>query len=287
MAFQIMEEPGDYGMTRSPIFFYTYDPLYTGENGFYYVADIYVWSGDVVTDKPIVPTLRLSRYPDAIGGAAFDVSDVCNSFLDDHLARENGALFTFGCAWCFVEFGWIDDLGEHLIEATSQNIALLKGWTEYMDGVNFDVAQSGGLNRWLTDRHNRIRMFDGAYFTLALTYKTTAYGAYYVNIWDDADGNNVRYNLASLIGTADNSNERALLFQCGLGTWLTDNTNLAAKFAFDNYLFPVHEYYVQMEDASFNKIGTKYTFEIVDCSPLTHYHIQSEFHVLGVGLRSP
>jgi len=272
MAFQLMEEPGDYGMTRSPIFFYAYDPLYTGENGFYYVADVYVWYGEE-SAKPVTPALRLSRYPDASGGAAFDVSDVCNSFLDDHLSRENGAYFTTGCAFCQVEFGWIDNAGEHLIEDTSDIIAISKGFTGYMDGVNLDVAQRDSVNRWLTDRYNRIRIFEGCYFTLALTYKTTAYGAHYVRIWDDADGDSVRYDLNALIGTATDSKERILMFQCGMD-WVTDPTDLASKKAFDTELYPIREYYVQCENAAGTKIGTKYTFEVQDCAPWGFYTIQ-------------
>ncbi|MFZ2725518.1 MAG: hypothetical protein WAX77_04660, partial [Methylococcaceae bacterium] len=259
-------------MTRSPIFFYVRDPLYVNENGFYYVADVYVWSGDDVTDKPSVPTLRLSRYPDAIGGAAFDVSDVCNSFLDTHLVRESGALYSNGAGWVFVEFGWIDDDGEHLIEASSTNICIVKGWTGYMDGVNFNIAQLDGVNRWLTDRNNTIRIFTDCYFTLGLTYKTKDYGVYQVKIWDD-NSNTYIYDIYSLIGTADNSNERVLMFQCGMD-WLTDNTNLAAKVAFSSKLTPTREYYVQGTDQLGVAVTEKFTFEIVDCAPWGVYTLQ-------------
>lgn len=277
MAFQIMEEVGEYGLSRSPIFFYVYDPLYTGKNGFYYVADIYVWYGHITTDKPSVPNLRLSRYPDAKGGAAFDVSDVCNSFLDDHTARENGALYLSGCAYCYVEFGWIDDDGEHLDEDHSDVFAVLKGWSNYMDGVNFDpqleTFGAGTGNRWLTDRHTTIRVHDGGWLTLAIPWKSKDYGIYKVRIWDD-NSNVVLYDLHSLIGTATEAQERALIFQVGLNTWLVDPTNVAAKVAFTSLLDPVHEYYIRGENNSGNAVTKTFTFQIVDCAPWSHYTLQ-------------
>ena len=275
MAFQIIEEVGEYGLTRSPIFFYVYDPLYSGENGFYYYADIYVWAGLLAGSKGV--PLRLSRYPDATGGAAFDVSDVCNSFLNDHLARETGALNTTGCAYCYVEFGWIDNTAEHLIEDTSDVFAILKGWSGYMDGVNFDpqleAFGTGTGNRWLTDRHTTIRAFDTGWLTLALPWKNKDYGIYKVKIWDD-NGNTVLYNLHTLVGTADDSKERALIFPVGYNSYLVDPTNLEIKVAFNTLLSPIHNYYIRGENNTGGAVTKTFTFEVVDCAPYGFYTLQ-------------
>lgn len=276
MAFSIMEEPGEYGMTRSPIFFYVHDLLFEDNESFYYVADIYVWSG-ALSAKPATPNLRLSRYPDAKGGAAFDVSDVCNSFLDDHTPREAGALFTSGVGYCYVELGWIDNDGEHLDEDHSDTFAIAKGWSKYTDGVNYDPQLesfgTGTTNRWLTDRHTTIRVFDTGYFSLSLPYKTKDYGIYKVKFWDDA-GNTYLIDIYSLIGTADNSNERILNFPCGLNSWLVDNTDLGSVVAFNTKLSPVNKYYCQGINNAGAPVTKTFTFEIVHEDPWSFYTLQ-------------
>lgn len=277
MAYQLLEQPGEMGLARSPIFFYAYDAARWENEGFYYIAEVYVWSGDVVDDKPAVPTIRLSRYPDATHGAAFDVSDICNTHLDEHEVREAGALFTHGVVWCAVEFGYVDTAtGEHLNELASSPLAVTKGWSKPMEGVNFDptLDTTTGKNRWLTDRSTRIRIYDGCYFTLALPFESYSYGVYKVKIWDD-NGGSVLYDLhGTLIGTADNSNERVLAFQCGYNTWLTDPTNLNAKVAFSSLLNPLREYYVQGENNAGSAVTKKFTFEIAPYKVWDFYTIQ-------------
>lgn len=276
MAYQLLEEPGEMGLSRSPIFFYAYDAELWENDGFYYIAEVYVWTGDAVTDKPSVPTLRLSRYPDAVHGAAFDVSDICNTALDEHLVREAGALFTHGVVWCYVEFGYVDNAtGEHLNVLSSDLLPVTKGWSLPLEGVNFDPTLDAtlGKNRWLTDRSTRIRIYDGCYFTLALPYKTKDYGVYKVRIWDD-NGAAALYDVHSLIGTANNSNERVLAFQCGYGSWLTDPTNLNAKVAFSSLLNPTREYYIQGENAIGGAVTKKFTFEIAPYKLWDFYTVQ-------------
>lgn len=276
MAYQLLEQPGALALARSPIFFYAYDAAIWENDGFYYIAEVYVWSGDAVADKPAVPTIRLSRYPDAVHGAAFDVSDICNTALDEHLVRESGALFTHGVVFCQVEFGYVDTAsGENLAVLTSDIVAVTKGWSKPLEGVNFDptLDTTTGKNRWLTDRGTRIRIFDGCYFTLPLVYRTKDYGVYKVKVWDDL-GNTVLYDLYGTIGTADNTNERVFALQCGYGSWLTDPANFNAKVAFSSLLHPVREYYVQGISNTGAGVTKQFTFEIAPYKIWDFYTVQ-------------
>lgn len=272
----IWEQPGNMAMARSPIFSYVIDTNYEND-GFYYIADIYVWTGDKTSDKPSVPTLRLSRYPDAKNGAAFDVSDICNSMIDDYLAREAGAKFTSGVVFCIIEFGYVDDAGENADQAHTGIFAVTKGYTEYIEGVNkdFELESYGGNNRpkWLTDRNTTIRVFDGYYFTIPITYRTNTNGMFKVKFWDD-NGNIHLIPIYALIGDADDSSERVLLFQCGYNSWLTDSTNLAAKVAFNSVLNPTQYYYCRGEDNAGNAVTKTFTFEICEAYQWEPYTIQ-------------
>lgn len=79
----INESPSGNVFALSPIIYHISDPAYASAD-FEYVLDVYMWSGDKVTDAPAggaTPNFQLTKVPDSNNAAVFDVSFLVRSSL--------------------------------------------------------------------------------------------------------------------------------------------------------------------------------------------------------------
>lgn len=143
MATVFEQQPDKLNRVRSPMV-YTLSDTNSGNEGFQFVLDVYVWSGDP-TSVPASFSQRLKKPVLVSNVASFDISKIVKSFITPKTDPEtindvdyaDGSIVNVVC-----KAGWIDATGSSLANATSDTVWAVNGYYDYLDGINYYDAFS-------------------------------------------------------------------------------------------------------------------------------------------------
>ena len=200
------KQPAGVMMGRSPVLYIAYDA--TAEANLYrYNLDVYIWEGTIVS-VPASPTYTLSRFPDALGHAVFNISQLTKAeFIDMPFAyvaeATNGMAVNVLC-----KASYTDDAGTTSTPVSSNTIQVQYGYTHPSEGANYVISQEDdGL---LTDTpfyyqpsNGRLRLY------VRNTASTTA------TALDIEDENALGTSVPFTTGTPVTSGDTLLAFEVG------------------------------------------------------------------------
>ena len=144
MAITINQQPPAQAFSGSPMV-YAVSSSNSGNAGFKYVADVFIWFGDFGA-PPSAYTYRLIKRKESVANlyGYFDISNIVDAFLKqtdiNHAAgvAQDNVNTVCNVQVRFREFTTADGLKS--VSATSNTIQAYDGYTEFVDGVNATTA---------------------------------------------------------------------------------------------------------------------------------------------------
>jgi len=163
-------------LARSP-FILKVEPADPADTIDYTVLDVYIWVGDKVTDKPVVPSFTLRKDKSAIGNFnAFDISPLVSDFVSNSLASEADGYYQSNAFWVEYDAEMTILLGGTESWTGNSTTLATDGFTELGRGSvntnNPSLLQSSTNVRVLADELVRIPV---------LVDESTAYDVYFYN----------------------------------------------------------------------------------------------------------
>ena len=154
---------------RSPVIV-TLSDVGSGGAGFQYVLSVFYWTGSV-TVIPASYNVRLKKPPLANGLATFNAGELTKSLFNNIVRPDQVNAPTEADEMLLniaFKAGYEADAGDSLDNATSSITHIVKGYTHYEQGINFDLSSSV-----LSSRAGKIYLRENGYEILPIFWDSS------------------------------------------------------------------------------------------------------------------